>query len=237
MLYTPGGSGVATEAEQVMLGIKLDLAYSKAQILRMYADVAYFGHGYYGLAAASCGYFGTSPPGSPCPRRPPWPAWSRARPPTTRSRTTPGRRAREAHVLGRLVATGKITAAQAAAAPTPSICLWWAAAGRPARANRANFNERCAAAPGVGHVPGLTVRQRSLPGRAAFPWPSPAGPGLPVTGGGQPPGRSAGRTSRLAGAAAARHTHFRYDQNRNSVPSAMPVRFSATLYQSLSLSG
>ena len=34
---------------------------SHAQILRMYADVAYFGHGYYGLAAASCGYFGKGP--------------------------------------------------------------------------------------------------------------------------------------------------------------------------------
>ncbi len=49
MLYTPGGSGLRTEADQVMLGIKLDQTYSKAQILRMYADVAYFGHGYYGL--------------------------------------------------------------------------------------------------------------------------------------------------------------------------------------------
>ena len=50
MLYTPGRSGLAVEAEQVSLGIKLDLAYPKPQILRMYADVAYFGHGYYGLA-------------------------------------------------------------------------------------------------------------------------------------------------------------------------------------------
>jgi len=53
MLYTPGQSGLRVEAKQVMLGIKLDLAYSKAKVLRMYADVAYFGHGYYGLAQAS----------------------------------------------------------------------------------------------------------------------------------------------------------------------------------------
>ena len=50
MLYTPGQAGVNVEVEQIILGIKLDLSYSKAQILRLYADVAYFGHGYYGLA-------------------------------------------------------------------------------------------------------------------------------------------------------------------------------------------
>ena len=61
MLYTPGQSGFSVEIKQVMLGVKLDLAYSKAKVLRMYADVAYFGHGYYGLAQASCGYFGTAP--------------------------------------------------------------------------------------------------------------------------------------------------------------------------------
>ena len=61
MLYTPGGAGAGVQAEQVILGIKLDLSYSKPQILRLYADVAYFGHGYYGLAEASCGYFGVTP--------------------------------------------------------------------------------------------------------------------------------------------------------------------------------
>ena len=61
MLYTSGQGGFSVEVKQVMLGVKLDLAYSKAKILQMYADVAYFGHGYYGLAQASCGYFGTVP--------------------------------------------------------------------------------------------------------------------------------------------------------------------------------
>src|SRR5215469_16657873 len=61
MLYTPGRSGLGALAEEVVLGIKLNFAYSKAQILQMYADVAYFGHGYYGLATASCGYFGVMP--------------------------------------------------------------------------------------------------------------------------------------------------------------------------------
>ena len=58
MLYTPGRSGVIPEIKQVVMAYKLDAAYSKTQILELYAEVAYYGHGYYGLEAASCGYFG-----------------------------------------------------------------------------------------------------------------------------------------------------------------------------------
>ena len=116
MLYTPGSSGPAAQAEQAILGIKLDLSYSKAQILRFYADVAYFGHGYFGLAHASCGYFGVTPAGL---------TWSQA---ALLAGLMPApsadnpiahltvARAREAHVLGRLVATGALTQAQAARA-------------------------------------------------------------------------------------------------------------------------
>lgn len=116
MLYTPGGSGVATEAEQVMLGIKLDQAYSKAQILRMYADVAYFGHGYYGLAAASCGYFGTVPAGLTLPEAATLAGLVQGPSADDPIAHYARGRTREAHVLGRLVATGKITAAQSARA-------------------------------------------------------------------------------------------------------------------------
>jgi membrane peptidoglycan carboxypeptidase len=123
MLYTPGQSGFSVEVKQVMLGVKLDLAYSKARILRMYADVAYFGHGYYGLAQASCGYFGTVPAGLTLPEAAtlaglvqgpsaddPIGHYARAR-------------AREAHVLGRLVDTGKITQAQSTAAYAQQLRL------------------------------------------------------------------------------------------------------------------
>jgi len=94
----------------------LDLTYSKAQVLQMCADVAYFGHGFYGLAAASCGYFG---------QRPAQLSWAQAamlaglvlRPSADNPLDHPARaRAREAHVLGRLVATQVLTSAQAAAA-------------------------------------------------------------------------------------------------------------------------
>ena len=116
MLYTPGGTGVGAEAEQVVLGIKLDLSYSKQQILRLYSDVAYFGHGYYGLAEASCGYFGVTP------ARLGWPQAALlaglVQAPTADNPIAhyAVARAREAHVLGRLVATGALSTARAARA-------------------------------------------------------------------------------------------------------------------------
>jgi penicillin-binding protein 1A len=113
MLYTPGQSGILVEAKEVGLGIKLDLTYSKAQILQMYAAVAYFGHSYYGLAAASCGYFRVTPARL---------SWSQAAmlaglmqaPSADDPINHPAvGRARQAHVLQRLVATGVLTQVQA----------------------------------------------------------------------------------------------------------------------------
>lgn len=116
MLYTPGRPGVWTEVEQIMLGIKLDLSYTKAQILRMYADIAYFGHGYYGLAAASCGYFGITPAGLSWPQAAMLAGLVQAPSADNPLAHYSVARAREAHVLGRLAATGKLTQAQASQA-------------------------------------------------------------------------------------------------------------------------
>ena len=58
LLYTPSETGRAAEVKQVTLAVKLNLTYSKQQILNLYAEVAYYGHGFYGLEQASCGYFG-----------------------------------------------------------------------------------------------------------------------------------------------------------------------------------
>lgn len=116
MLYTPGRSGLAVDAEQVGLGIKLYASFPRTQILQMYADVAYFGHGYYGLGAASCGYFRVTPARL---------TWTQAamlaglvQAPSAYDPIThfAMARDREAHVLARLVATGKLTQAQAARA-------------------------------------------------------------------------------------------------------------------------
>ena len=48
-LYTSGHSSFPQIVEQVVLAVKLNRAYSRAEILRLYAEIAYYGHGYYGL--------------------------------------------------------------------------------------------------------------------------------------------------------------------------------------------
>ena len=113
MLYTPGQSGVLVQAEEVGVGIKLDLTYSKTQILQMYADVAYFGHNYYGLAAASCGYFGVTPARLSWPQAAMLAGVVQAPSADDPINHPAGGRARQAHVLQRLVATGTLTQVQA----------------------------------------------------------------------------------------------------------------------------
>jgi membrane peptidoglycan carboxypeptidase len=115
LLYTPNQSvGATVELKQVVLAFKLNAAYSKSQLLDLYAEVAYYGHGYYGLEQASCGYFGH---------------------PATKLTITQGAmlagvvnapsvddpindpinaRDRLEHVIGRMVAVGYLTQAQAA---------------------------------------------------------------------------------------------------------------------------
>jgi len=113
MLYTPGQHGVSVEAKQVALAVKLRYSYSGSEILQMYGDVAYYGNGYYGIQSASCGYFGVMPAEL---------SWPQAAmlagvvngPSIDDPVTNPvNGRAREAHVIGRLVATGTLTQAEA----------------------------------------------------------------------------------------------------------------------------
>jgi membrane peptidoglycan carboxypeptidase len=113
MLYTPGQAGASVEVEQIILGIKLDLSYSKPQIMRLYAGVAYFGHGYYGLAEASCGYFGVTPAGLTWPQAALLAGLVQAPTADNPIGHYTVARSREAHVLGRLVATGWLTQAEA----------------------------------------------------------------------------------------------------------------------------
>jgi penicillin-binding protein 1A len=113
VLYTQNRTGLAVELEQVALAVKLKFSYSAAQILRMYANAVYFGHGFYGLKAAGCGYYGTTPSGL---------SWPQAAltaglvqgPSADDPLIHPARaRAREVHVIGRLVAIGALTQARA----------------------------------------------------------------------------------------------------------------------------
>ncbi len=124
LLYTQGRSSPTDEAEQVALAVKLYLTYSRPQILQMYADVVYFGNGYYGLAAASCGYFGVQPSGLSWPQAAMLAGLVQG-PSMDDPLTHPANaRAREEHVVWRLVATGKLSAAEGAAAlavPLPAL--------------------------------------------------------------------------------------------------------------------
>jgi penicillin-binding protein 1A len=116
LLYTRGRSSASDEAEQAALAVKLYLTYTRTQILQMYAQVVYFGHGYYGLAAASCGYFGVRPAGLSWPQAAMLAGLAQG-PSLDDPLSHPANaRAREVHVVGRLVATGKLTPAQGRAA-------------------------------------------------------------------------------------------------------------------------
>lgn len=120
LLYTPGRSDLRAELEQVGLAFKLDARFTKAQILAMYLNAAYFGNGAYGVVAASERYFGLPPADL---------SWAQAsmlaglvQAPSAydpHGHLTLARE-RQAHVLERLVATHVLSqaqAAQAAAAP------------------------------------------------------------------------------------------------------------------------
>jgi penicillin-binding protein 1A len=116
LLYDPHSDGLRLYAYEVALGIKLKFSYSSEQILRMYAGVAYFGHGYYGIDVASCGYFGL-PPGRL--------SWSQSavlaglvQAPSAYDplRHPALARSREGHVIARMVSTGVLTRREGAAA-------------------------------------------------------------------------------------------------------------------------
>ena len=112
-LYLDGENGPVQKAEAVVLALKLDGAYSKTELLRMYLDDGYYGHGFHGLTAATQGYFGVAPDEL---------TWAQAslvaglfQAPTAYDPLVNPDRARErqAHVLDRLVAVGDLTQRQA----------------------------------------------------------------------------------------------------------------------------
>ncbi|MGE5137723.1 MAG: biosynthetic peptidoglycan transglycosylase [Gemmatimonadota bacterium] len=123
MLYTSGAGGLSMQAVEVGVGIKLYLTYSRQQILRMYQDVAYFGHGYYGLAQAACGYFAVQPAQLSWPQAAMLAGLVQAPSADDPLLHYANARARESHVLGRLTAVGTLTPAQASAAWQQSLNL------------------------------------------------------------------------------------------------------------------
>ena len=122
-LYTSGHSGFTQVFEQLALAVKLHLTYSHAEILRLYAEVAYYGHGYYGLQAASCGYFG-HPPADLTVTQGAMLAGVVNAPDFDDPITHPAQaEARLSHVVGRMVTVGYLTARQGQQALDASLGL------------------------------------------------------------------------------------------------------------------
>lgn len=112
-LYEDGAQDPLARVRSVVLAVKLDAHWSKEELLRMYLDSAYFGHGFWGATAASEGYFGLAPGQL---------SWAQATllagllqaPSAYDPLEHPERAAaRQAHVLDRLVDVGALTRAEA----------------------------------------------------------------------------------------------------------------------------
>lgn len=123
ILYIRQPGTLGGTLEMLGLALKMNQAYSKPQILEMYLNVIYYGHQAYGIAQASTIYFHLTPDQL---------NWGQASMlaglPQAPTDYDPFKnfnlaRERQSHVLSRLVATGVLTPAQAAAAyaETPSL--------------------------------------------------------------------------------------------------------------------
>ncbi|MGZ4600556.1 MAG: biosynthetic peptidoglycan transglycosylase [Oryzihumus sp.] len=115
-LWFGGRRDRAAQLQEAVLALKLDRSWSKDELLRMYLAQVYFGHGFYGLAQASHGYFG---------REPAQLSWAQASMLAGLVQAPSGYdplvhlqagRQRQRHVLDRLVSTGVLTWAEADAA-------------------------------------------------------------------------------------------------------------------------
>jgi len=114
VLYPAVTDGFWGRVRRASLALELDTHYTKAAILSMYLSAVYYGHGYYGIQAASRGYFGVAPDQL---------SWAQAallagavQAPTALDplRHLAASRARMTYVLERLVGDGGLTATQAA---------------------------------------------------------------------------------------------------------------------------
>ncbi len=111
---------IRRKIQEMLLALEIERRYTKDEILRMYVNQVYMGHGRYGLEAASQFYFGKHARDLSLPEAALL-AGILQRPETLSPLRNPeGARKRRAHVLNRMVETGAIdpaTAERAAQAP------------------------------------------------------------------------------------------------------------------------
>jgi penicillin-binding protein 1A len=113
-LYENGANASGTQkAAEVVLALKLDRSFSKDEILRLYLDDGYYGHGFYGLTAATEGYFQVAPAQLTEAQASLLAGLFQAPSAYDPFVHPDAARARQAHVLDRLVAVGALTRAQA----------------------------------------------------------------------------------------------------------------------------
>ena len=60
-LFLANDQTFTRKAEELLLALDIELTYTKPEILEMYLNVVYYGAGFYGVGAASEGYYGKSP--------------------------------------------------------------------------------------------------------------------------------------------------------------------------------
>jgi membrane peptidoglycan carboxypeptidase len=122
-IYEGGQSGLLERVSEVALALKIRGHYSAPAVLSMYMDAIYYGDGYYGLLAASEGYFGL------LPNRLSWAqAALLAGLPQAPTLLDPFQdlglaKRRQAYVLGRLVDLGVLTPAEASSAESAPLHL------------------------------------------------------------------------------------------------------------------
>jgi hypothetical protein len=129
VLYVHDATTLSGKLETVGVAITLNQRYSKATILDMYLNAIYYGDGQWGVVQASETYFGKAPDALD---------WAQASLlaglPNAPSLLDPvchmaAAKARQRHVLDRLVATSILTPAQAAAAAQEPLLILGSPAG------------------------------------------------------------------------------------------------------------
>jgi membrane peptidoglycan carboxypeptidase len=110
--------------EDMALALKIEQRYSKSQILEFYLNLGYFGHGAYGIGAASERYLGRAPAKVDLAQAALLAGLVQAPSAYDPLCHPTAARTRQQDVLGRLLASGAITATQAAAARAEILPFW-----------------------------------------------------------------------------------------------------------------